>query len=352
MTHRRSFLAGLLAAGTAPRLGWADAGSPAWLAAARDPSGAFALHGLAPTGVSLFRIPLPARGHAGARHPQRPLAVAFARRPGSYALVIDCVTGAVLHRLTPPPGRQFNGHGAFPGDGGILVTSEQMAYTSEGRLGLWRTGDFTRIGEIGTHGIGPHEVLALPDGVLAVANGGIATDPQDRTKLNVETMRPSLAFLDLSGELLEQVEVDGLAQNSIRHLAWGSDGTLAFAMQWEGDPGRVVPLLGLHRRGEGLRLAQAPDAEQARMKGYAGSVAVSDLGEAAISSPRGGRIHRFSRDGTFLGAVQRPDVCGLAPLPGGLLTSDGLGGLLAVEDGVPRLLARHDLAWDNHIVPV
>ena len=113
MTTRRAFITTLLAAGSAPHLGWAEVGNPDYLAAARTPDGAFALFGLTVGGDVTFRIPLPARGRAGAGHPTRAEAVAFARRPGQFALVIDCATGVVLHHLAPPKGRHFNGHGMF-----------------------------------------------------------------------------------------------------------------------------------------------------------------------------------------------------------------------------------------------
>ena len=87
------------------------------------------------------------------------------------------------------------------------------------------------------------------------------------------------------------------------------------------------------------------------MKGYAGSVAFSGKGhEIAITSPRGGRLHRFSEVSAFLGALSRADVCGLAPMGGGYLASDGLGGLMSIFASGPAPLARVDCAWDNHIV--
>ena len=121
MTQRRTFLAGLLASAL-PAPSWADVGAPRWLACARDRDGAFALYGIAADGADTFRLPLPARGHAGAAHPHRAEAVIFARRPGSYALVLDCASGAALRQLSPPDGMQFNGHGAFTEDGREMLS--------------------------------------------------------------------------------------------------------------------------------------------------------------------------------------------------------------------------------------
>jgi hypothetical protein len=122
-------------------------------------------------------------------------------------------------------------------------------------------------------------------------------------------------------------------------------------MQWEGDDGAATPLLGLHRRGYPLALASAPLADELAMQGYAGSIAFSgDSAEIAITSPRGGRIHRFSDQGDFLGAVTRSDVCGLATHRAGLLASDGLGGLIAIRGGRAHPLARWNRSWDNHII--
>lgn len=346
MPSRRALLAGLVATAL-PRPSWAEVGAPRWLACAQEPDRGHALFGLREDGTDAFRLPLPARGHAGAAHPRRAEAVVFARRPGRFALVIDCRDGRRLHHLAPPEGMQFNGHGAFDAAGDLLVTVEQRADDSEGFLGLW-DARYRRLGQVPTAGLGPHEVLRLPGDVFAVANGGIATDPEDRTKLNLPEMAPSLAYLQ-DGVLRETVTLPAdLHQASIRHLAC-QGGTLAMALQWEGPADRLVPLLALHRRGEPPRLASAPAPEQALMQGYAGSVAISG-DEVAITSPRGGRMHRFAPDGAFLGATLRADICGLAPCPGGFLTTDGLGGVLRIRDGVAQPLALAPRAWDNHLV--
>ena len=347
---RRSFMGALLAAGSLPAIGWAAAGNPAWLAAAREPDGTYALFGIAQDGRDLFRIPLPDRGHAAAAHPTAPEAVAFARRPGTFALVIDCAAGTVLHRLDAPEGRHFYGHGTFVEGGRVLVTTENDKATGEGRLGLWsRDEGYRRTGEIASGGIGPHDILTLPGDVLAVANGGILTDGRD--KLNLDSMRPNLAYVTLGGGVEETVELEsGLSRLSIRHLAHG-DGTVAFAMQWEGDTSDPVPLLGLHRRGGTPVLASADLEEQMLMQGYAGSVAIAE-GKVAITSPVGGRVHRFDLLGAFLDAHARPDVCGVAPAGADMVLSDGLGGLLTLGASGLAPLSKAERAWDNHLVRV
>jgi hypothetical protein len=351
MATRRALLAGL-AALALPRPGWAEVGHPAYLAAAREADGRFALHGLSAAGASLFAVPLPARGHAAAAHPTRAEAVAFARRPGTFALVIGCATGAIRHRLTPPDGRQFNGHGALSAKGAMLYTSEVVAATNEGRVGLWETGGYARIGEWASGGIGPHDLRRLADGRLAVANGGIATDPTDRTKLNLDSMRPNLAILTAEGRLDDRMTLTAdLRQNSIRHLALAPGGTIAFAMQWEGDPAEAVPLLGLWKPGQPPRLCPPPEREALAMRGYAASIAFSGDGrQVGLTSPRGGRVQVFGSDGSALASLPRADVSGIAPAPGGFVVTDGSGVVAALEDGGLRPLSSAPVAWDNHLV--
>lgn len=355
MTTRRSFLASLVAASTLPRLSWADAGDPSYLAAAKEDDGGYALFGLTSEGADLFRIPLPDRGHAAAAHPTAPEAVAFARRPGTFALVIDCARGEVIQRLDAPAGRHFYGHGTFAEAGELLCTTENDIETGEGRIGLWsRSQGYARVGDIPSGGIGPHDIKTLADdGTLAVANGGIRTHPDTgRDKLNLDTMRPNLTYLTAGGTVADQVELDpDLHQDSIRHLALGPDGLVAFAMQWQGAPSDAPPLLGLHRRGSQPRLLAADLAEQIAMKGYAGSIAVDRSGgPVAITSPRGGRVHLFDLGGGFRASLHRPDVCGIGTAPAGFMATDGLGGVLSVNGSRMTARAKPSRAWDNHLV--
>lgn len=355
MTTRRGFIASLLAASTVPALGWADAGDPAFLAAAKDADGTYALYGMGADGTDRFRIALPDRGHAGAVHPRLPIAVAFARRPGTFAVVLDCVTGATLATLHSPEGRHFMGHGSFSPDGEILYTAENDFVTTRGKIGLWSRRDgWRRIAELESHGVGPHDVQFLPDGrTLVIANGGIETNPAfGRDKLNLPTMQPNLAYVTLTGELLETVEMaPDWHRASIRHLAIGPDGLVAFAMQWEEIPETAPPLLGLHRRGGDLVLADPGVAEARMMKGYVGSVAMTaDGSRIAVSCPRGGRAEVFDAQGRLVQTIVRPDVCGLGRLGAGLVLTDGLGGVLSFADDAVTPIASRPRAWDNHVV--
>lgn len=354
MTSRRGFLAGLLAASALPSLSWADAGSPAFLAAAKQADGSFALHGLTASGATVFSIPLPARGHAATAHPTRPEAVAFARRPGTYAVILNCANGVVVSRLTPPDGIQFNGHGAYSQDGSILYTSEVVATTSEGRVGLWdATNGYRRVTSWPSGGIGPHDLKRLPGSdVLVVANGGIQTDPEDRSKLNIDTMRPNLAYINAAGGLVELVELaPEYRQNSIRHLAIAGDSTVAFALQWEGDTAEPVPLLGLHKLGQTPKLCEVPETEMFVMQGYAGSIAFDSLGEeVAITSSHGGAVQIYRRDGIFTAGILRADASGIAAAAKGFLLTDGFGTISSIMGHDVEQLTQGTALWDNHLI--
>jgi hypothetical protein len=344
--RRRAFLASLAAACT-PRMSWADVGQPAFLAAGKQGADFF-LHGLSATGVSLFQLPLPGRGHAAAAHPTRAEAVAFARRPGTFALVIDCGAGQVAHRLAPPEGLQFNGHGAFSSDGTLLMTSEVVAETSEGRIGLWDASRYTRLTDWPSHGVGPHEIRLLPDGRLAVANGGIRTDPVDRTKLNIPDMAPNLSILSPDGTLLDQTHLPDLHQNSIRHLALAGQ-AIAFAMQWEGDPSEPVPQLGLWIPGSAPILCEPAPEDAYAMQGYAGSVAAT-TDRILITSPRGGAAMIFAADGKHMATHRRADLCGAASHAGEFVVTDGLGAVWSADDAGLSPLTSGPTQWDNHLV--
>lgn len=238
MSTRRGFLKLLGAAGAGavvPTLSWADLGGPAYLAAAKRPGGDYALFGIDGEGQDVFSVPLPERAHSSALHPTLAQAVVFGRRPGTYAVVLDCATGVARRTLTPPDGVVFCGHGAYDPAGRMLYTSEADVDTGDGLVGIWDSGDgFRRLGAFSSGGIGPHEILMMPDGMLAVANGALENGPDGRPDpIALSEMEPNLAYLDpKAGDVVQVLELSGpLRRNSIRHLAARADGLLAFAMQ-------------------------------------------------------------------------------------------------------------------------
>lgn len=356
MPSRRGFLAGLAASSLTPLRGWAAVGAPDYLAAALFPDGSYRLAGLVADGDILFSLPLPARGHAAAAHPHLAQAVAFARRPGTFAVVIDCTTGTEITRLNAPEGRHFYGHGVFSRDGTRLFTTENDYEAGEGIIGIWNTADYSRVSEFLSGGVGPHDMRLMPDGkTLVVANGGIETHPEmGRTKLNLPTMQPRLTYLGLDGSVQEQVELPHkLHKNSIRHLAVRPDGLVAFAMQWQGGKTQHPALLGLHTRGGPPRLLSAPDPDQSTLQGYAGSIAFSGDGETvAITCPRGNALHRFNvADGQVTGIHTLEDVCGLGPGPQGFVFTTGTG-IVGDLTNTAQISARPDCQWDNHLIPI
>jgi hypothetical protein len=355
MTTRRSFISGLLAASTVPSLTWADAGNPKYLSAARRADGTFALFGLSSTGKAIFQIPIPDRGHAATVHPDRPYAVAFARRPGRFALVINCATGQVLQKIDAPSDRHFYGHGTFAQYGSMLCTTENDIETGNGIVGLWSVENgYKRIGEISSGGIGPHDIKVLKNqNTLVIANGGIRTRPETgRQKLNLDTMRSNLHFVDLSGNVTDHIELpQEYRQNSIRHLALSDEDKVAFAMQWQGDQSDIVPLHGVWAHNKGATLSSVSLPEQPQLKNYVASIAFSK-GNVGLTSSVGGRIHIYDKHQKLTRSISRPDVSGITGTTDGFICTDGSGGIIGLNAELHRVLIHADLSWDNHLINV
>jgi hypothetical protein len=251
---RRSFMlgaAGSLLVGLGLRAAAARGGpGPLYVACRVDEDGRYLTTGFRADGERLFDLPLPGRGHDLALRPDSPECVVFARRPGTFAVVIDVDRGVVVRRIDAAAGRHFYGHGSFTPDGRHLLSSENDYASGQGVVGVRDASDgYRQVGELPAHGIGPHEVVLMPDGrTLAVANGGVRTHPDhDRAKLNLDSMRPSLSFVEIaSGRAEGAVQPPArLHQLGIRHVAVNARGLVAVAMQYEGSKRDRVPL---HRR--------------------------------------------------------------------------------------------------------
>ena len=332
------------------------------IAACRRPDGSYTVVVLTLDGMVVREIPLEGRGHDIAFDHASAMAVVFARRPGSFALAFNVHGRDKPTVFATPNNRHFYGHGVFSADGKLLYATEHDIDTRQGVLGVYNaTGGFARIGEIPTYGIGPHEVIMLSDGkTLAVANGGIETDVKTgRKKLNLDTMEPSLAFIDSkTGALLAQHMQNGaLHKLSIRHIAADARGAVWFGGQWQGATGESPELVGHASLDSPLHILEPANPLGAKLAGYIGSVAMSGDGRVlAASAPRSGRIVYVDTERAMvIGDTQLADGCGVAGISKSeFALSSGMGVLQTEKPDHTHLTMASfpGRAFDNHLLSI
>lgn len=353
MQRRRFLLTSGAALGAAISPLWADIGDQLYLSAASKGDRSTWLVGVEATGHVRFSLPLPGRGHAAAAHPERAEAIVFARRPGRFAMVLDCASGQILSELHAPEGRHFYGHGVFSADGQVLFTTENDFDGPDGRIGVWDAANgYRRLGEFASGGIGPHEIVRLCNGHLAVANGGIQTHPDyGRKKLNIPTMRTNLTVLSPEGAVTASYAFpETFRQNSIRHLDIGPDGRVFAALQWQGMPTKRVPLVAEFHAG---RTRFLDHKATARLKAYAGSIAVSgDGSEIAVTGPKGGHMLIFDKAGQPITDMALSLASGVAKTNAGLLITCAQGLARREGGGTEVIPVSGGWSWDNHLVRV
>lgn len=330
-----------------------------------DTHGKHHLSAISPEGKLQFDVSLPGRGHGICVKSDNSQCVVFARRPNDFMWVVDMDNGKVLHQLTSPEGRHYFGHGAFEPQGRLLYVTENAYDEGRGVIGVYDAADnYKRLGELPSHGIGPHELKFLTDGkTLVIANGGIFTHPDSgRSKLNLADMNPNLAYIDSTdGRLLGLYRPPSeWHQLSIRHLDVAADDKVCIAMQFQGRLKQYPPLIALHQGQDYLQLLSAPAQIQKRMRNYCGSVTCDHSGQLfAVSSPRGNLLTLWSvNDGKLLNTIEYTDGCGLArnTKAGHFYASNGLGRIAQI--GFPdsaQAGTGHDWAgwrWDNHMLAV
>ena len=337
--------------------------APLYAAAYRADGGGFGAALFHQDGTLKNTVALPDRGHGFAVDARRQRVVAFARRPGNFAFCLSQDNAQQPLWFSPPRGRHFYGHGIFSPDGRILYATENQIETSDGIIGLYDATDgFKPLGAFQTGGIGPHDLAIMPDSrTLLVANGGIKTHPDfGREELNIETMRPSLTYLDTqTGEIRETVQLSkDLHKLSLRHLAVNEAGLAIIGCQHKGARNEQPDLVLTHRiGGEPRALALPGDAAQ-MLNNYVSAVAIDASGRyAAVTSSKGGVVLVIDLEQRRLVKKnQLADVSGIAPAPalaGAFFVTAGtsaVGEFGLNEPGV----ATHQtgMAWDNHVVRV
>jgi hypothetical protein len=303
---------------------------------------------LTEAGEIVHRYVLPERGHDSVFDPSGRRLVTFARRPGTFAAVIDTAKNAAPLVFHAPEDRHFYGHGRFSADGRLLYATENDFDNARGAIGVYdATDDFRRIGEFFSGGIGPHDMTVLPGGkTMLIANGGLETHPDyGRTVLNIATMKPNLALVDLA-----TADISGGARTAAAYAQavdppslhdGGRDG-LVRRSEPRRHP-RTLPLAGSMTPGGELASARhdrrgpAVDARLYRLRRRQRAA-----GSVVFTSPQGNVAFEVEQaTGTVLARHDLADVCGAATKGRGFFLSTGKGML----DG-----RKTRLSWDNHIV--
>lgn len=331
----------------------------AFVSAAKRADGRYAVLLLAADGGIVRGIPLSGRGHDIAFDVRSGRAVAFARRPGTFAVAFDVSNSAPPQIFTAADGRHFYGHGAFSRDGRLLYVSENDIAGARGVIGIYDVAaGYKKIGEHPSHGVGPHEIILLEDGrTLAVANGGLDTVPElDRVDLNRDAMQPSLTFVDAeSGELrAKHMLPPALNQLSIRHIVADRSGAVWFGAQWEGGQTETPQLIGSAGIDRTVRLIDPPAGGDVDLRGYVGSVAASRDGTIiAASAPKAGRIlYIDASNGAIAGVSELKDACGIAGDHDALFASTSGFGVIRHEQPGALPVSQtqlQDISFDNHL---
>ncbi len=297
--------------------------------------------------------PLPRRGHGVAVQPNGTKAVAFARRPGDYFQPFDYVSGEMTSLIVPEAERHFYGHGVFSKDGDYLFVTEGDKFTSRGFIGVYQVSNgYKKVDEWSGFGIGPHEVILLGNNQLAIGVGGVHT--LGRTPQNLENMMPSLSYLNMKGELVDQV---GLTdhQLSIRHLATDTNGAVYCGQQYRGEPDSYPSLIAVHgglseyNKGRpGLKMLNAEPEQWARFNHYIASIAVHD-NTLIATSPRGNCYGIWDlANNELLELSSLPDASGAVASEDGFWLSSGAAKVVKQAYDKPRQTFSSNIHWDNH----
>ncbi len=301
--------------------------------------------------------------------------IVMGRRPSERFWVLDTATGQVQYAIKAAADRHFYGHACYSLDGMQLYVTENDTVSLNGKIGIYDAlNGYKKVAEFDSHGIGPHELIMHPDtNTLIIANGGIKTEQASREELNLDTMRPSLVYLNChNGTLLEQI-VPEHSQMSIRHLAMHDNGTVMIGIQFQGEKHINVPLVLTHKQGDTeFEPLIMPNNQWQRFHQYIASVAVDSKNNLlCVTTPIGGCAAIYDlTTRKLIDAVTLLDCAGASvianPSQARFIVSDGLGNLttlsvenltIDVNDLSDKMLDKaivvdsqqHLMAFDNHL---
>ena len=317
------------------------------------------------TGVDRYRagqlgskgVALPARAHQVIADPRRnSQAYAVARRPGEWLWRVDLKSNSVVRAIALDDLRRFEGHLLYRPFAGAhhdqLVSVETNTDTGAGLLGLRDPDSLALRDEWATHGVGPHEVIAWGDQLLAVANGGLLTLPETgREVRNAGPLHSSVCAIDSTTGTLRGEWTAPNADLSLRHLATSADGCLGVAMQSQNAPTTAPVLAILPPNGGAWIEAEGSTSLFSGLKGYAGAIAANG-NEFAVTCPQGDAVAIWSSTGRLVACLAIPGAWGIASHEPGWMVSNAAGERFEITARTHRVTAHWQspgLHWDNHI---
>lgn len=368
MISRRKFLvglSGLTAIGAVTGLATQamfTSRSPWLVSAASDNKGHFFVAAFDLSGQLINKVDLPARGHEVRAIKSKPgHALVFARRPGEYVLEVDFIRGEVVRDIQVAEENRFYGHGILVENDNVLVTAENDYQVGKGLIVLRDNQTQQVLAQYDSGGIGPHQIALMPspqDNQIVIANGGIQTHPEHgRKKLNLATMRPNLAYMDLkSGQVIDKFH---LANHhlSIRHLDVSDTGKVIAGMQYQGASTDVVPLAIAHQGEEKLQFLKADTNIWRSMKQYTASVCIDSTKKLiAITCPKANLLTYWHLDTqAFITSHKLKDGAGVTLAADKIYASSGRGRVISQTEPLDAYQVKADfvgIRWDNHMTAI
>ncbi len=313
-------------------------------------------------GQLINKVALPARAHQVIAMNSKPgHALVFARRPGNYVLEIDFIHGEVVNHIAVSDGQRFYGHGALIKNDSILLTTENDYKNGKGLIVLRDRKTQQIMEQYDSGGIGPHQLAVMPNSngkQIVIANGGIQTHPQQsRKKLNVNSMRPNLAYMSLmSGQIEGKFTLDN-KQLSIRHLDVSAQGKVVAGLQYQGASTDEVPLAISHHGEDKLSLLKTDNNTWRSMKQYTASVCInSKSNTVAITCPKADLLTFWQLDSNeFIASHKLKDGAGATLIDDSFIASTGRGRIISQNDPLKTYQIKADfdeLRWDNHMTAI
>ena len=350
----------------------ADLPEPVLLSSSTDRNGQNFIGAYSLNGEKRAHIPVEHRGHGMAVNPVRSNEIVFfSRRPGTKLHALDLSTGELLAQARSAADRHFYGHGCFSSDGTELYTTENDFHNGEGKVVIRDASTLEVSYEFPSYGVGPHEMRMMPDNAtLVIANGGVLTHPsKPREALNLDTMKPNLAYVEMAtGKLLGRYELP-ISRLSIRHIDVNETGRVVVTTQYRGETEDRPALIASHNGESSLQVFSQAAYAWSKLNNYCGSVAYAKPSAsespisphiAAVTSPRGGRIVLFDMaQQENVAEFAALDICGVgfSQKSDCFVATSGTGGIYRIQLSdagwsIDRTNAQQQMHWDNHLLLV